>query len=106
MPVVVVIEDANRTIKRSDHGLGGVDHVVERSVPLDVRRDRDLDYIEDILHPVAGVIEETLSALEATPQTTDYHPSSIQDYAGELDDTKVLLVMIRFEVLTSVDPDF
>lgn len=67
-------------------------------------RDRDLDYLEDVLHPTAAVLDETLSALSDVECVTDYHPSSIQDFAGELDNTSVLLVMIRFEALSQIDP--
>lgn len=73
-------------------------------VNLYFRRDRDLDYIDDVLHPVAAVLDETLSALGTVDCITDYHPASIQDFAGELDNTSVLLVMIRLRATALIDP--
>jgi hypothetical protein len=66
-------------------------------------RSRSLDYVADVLHPVAAVIDEVLSALSSTECVVTYVPGEIQDYAGELDNTSVLLVTIRFEITTLVD---
>jgi len=66
-------------------------------------RGKDMDYIEDVLHPVAWCIDEVLSALADTDSVITYVPSSVEDFAGELDNTLVLLVAIQFEVTTLVD---
>lgn len=77
------------------------DHQIR--VNLYFERGRDMDYVEDILHPVAGVVDECLAALSATPSVVTYVPGLIEDYAGELDNTYILLVSIRFDVTTLVD---
>lgn len=66
-------------------------------------RSRDVDYIEDILHAVADVIGETMTALAATESAISFVPAGVEDYAGQLDNTQVLLVSIRWEVTTTVD---
>jgi hypothetical protein len=73
-------------------------------VNLYFERGRDLDYVEDVLHPVAGVLDSVLTSLGDTECTNNYYPETIEDYAGELDNTKLLLVSIRFRVTTLVDP--
>ena len=67
-------------------------------------RSRDTDYLGDVLHPVAAVLDEALAALSTVECITNYHPASIQDFAGELDDTKLLLVSIQFEATTQLNP--
>jgi len=67
-------------------------------------RSRDMDYVDDVLHPVAGVLDEVLAELGAVECITNYHPEAITDYAGELDNTSVLLVSIRFRATTQIDP--
>lgn len=66
-------------------------------------RERGQDYVDDVLHPTAAVIDEVLAALKATECVVTFVPAAIEDYAGELDDTLVLLVSIRFEMVTVVD---
>lgn len=66
-------------------------------------RGRDTDYVEDVLHPVAAVIEDTLAALSATECVVSYVPQSIEDFAGEVSDSLVILVSITWEVTTQVD---
>lgn len=66
-------------------------------------RSRDTDYVDDVLHPVAAVIEESLAALSNTESVVAYRAQSVEDFAGELDDTLILLVSIEFEVTTLVD---
>lgn len=73
-------------------------------VNLYFKRDRELDYVEDVLHPLAAVLDETLTALERTECITNYHPSRIEDHAGELDNTAVLLVSVTLQCVTQVDP--
>jgi hypothetical protein len=73
-------------------------------VNLYFERDRELDYVDDVLHAVADVIENVHAELETLPTTNNWYPESIQDFAGELDNTALLLVMIRFRITTAVDP--
>lgn len=73
-------------------------------VNLYFERSRDMDYIEDVLHPTAAVLDEVLTALGTVDCLTNYHPESIQDFAGELDNTSVLLVSIRFRAQSLADP--
>lgn len=74
------------------------------TVNLYFERSSELDYVEDVLAPTANVLDECLGALSDVDCITDYHPASIQDYAGELDNTQLLLVSIEFQALTLVDP--
>ena len=73
-------------------------------VNLYFERTRSLDYIEDVLHPTAAVLDEVLASLSAVGCITNYHPQSIQDFAGELDNTSVLLVSIQFRAQSLIDP--
>ena len=73
-------------------------------VNLYFERGRDMDYIEDVLHPTAAILDEVLGALGEVECITDYAPQSIQDFAGELDNTSLLLVSIQFEMKTLIDP--
>lgn len=66
-------------------------------------RGRDMDYVEDILHPVAATVAEVLDTLSDTESVVSYIPQTIEDFAGELDNTLVLLVSIQFEITTLVD---
>jgi hypothetical protein len=75
-------------------------------VNLFFERDRGLDYVSEVLRPTAAVIDATLVAMQATDCITNYHPTSVEDYAGELNNTGLLLVTITFECVTQVDPDF
>jgi hypothetical protein len=72
-------------------------------VALYFERERGYDYIDDVLHPTAWAIDECLAALAATESVVRYVPNSVEDYAGELDDTAILLVVVQFEVATLVD---
>jgi len=66
-------------------------------------RSREYDYVDDVLHVVADVIDRTLSALSGTECVINFFPSSIQDFSGELNNTGILLVSIQWEVSTLVD---
>lgn len=66
-------------------------------------RDRDTEFVDDILHGVADVTEEAMLAFRATDRIGQYVPSSFETYAGELDNTLVVLMSIQFEVTTLVD---
>lgn len=68
------------------------------------QRSRGLEYVGDVLHPIAAVLDECLDALSDVGCANNYYPESIQDFAGELDNTSVLLVSIRLRVTTSVNP--
>jgi len=68
-----------------------------------VERSRGYDYIEEVLHPMAGVITECMDALAATECVVTYVPSEIEDFAGELDNTGVVVIRINFEITTQVD---
>lgn len=67
-------------------------------------RTRSTDYLDDVLHPVAAVLDESLTALSEVDCITNYYPESIQSFAGELDNTSFLLVTIRFRATTQLDP--
>jgi hypothetical protein len=67
-------------------------------------RGRGLDYVDDILHPTAAVLDNVLAALSELPRVNNYYPASIEDFAGQLDNTQLLLVSIRFQCVTQVDP--
>lgn len=73
-------------------------------VNLFFQRERGLDYVDDILHPVADVLDATLAELGTVDCINNYAPTRIEDYAGELDNTSVLLVSITLEATTLIDP--
>jgi hypothetical protein len=73
------------------------------NVALLFERGRETDYVDDILHPVADVIDEVLSELSATDSVVTYVPSAIEDYAGELDDTLLIMIRVEFTVTTLVN---
>ena len=65
---------------------------------------RDTSTREDILHPLAAVLSETLTAFEAVECITDYHPARIDFFSGEPSNQLVLAVSVQFRVRTLVDP--
>jgi len=67
------------------------------------RPDRRVDFVDDILHAVADVTEEAMASLRATECIDQYVPSAFELYAGELDNTLVILISVQFEVTTLVD---
>jgi len=67
-------------------------------------RGREMDYVDDVLHPTAEVVEQVLAELATVECVTNYYPEFIQDFAGELDNTSVLLVSIRFRATSQIDP--
>jgi hypothetical protein len=73
------------------------------SALLFFERGRGVDYLDDVLHPTAAVIDETLAALSSTECVVTYVPTAIEDFAGELDDTQLILVRIEFSITTLVD---
>jgi hypothetical protein len=64
----------------------------------------DSEYVETVLHDVDAVLTSVLDELGSLPKVTNYHPSRIEDYAGELDNVSVLMVSIELECMTAVDP--
>lgn len=96
-PAVEVLPDETQRVDATDWT-----HTVV--VNLYFERSRDLDYVADILHPTAAILDEVLTALSDVSHVTNYHPESIQDFAGELDGSSVLLVSIRFRAMSQIDP--
>lgn len=66
--------------------------------------DRQSTTREDILHPVAGVLEETLAAFDGVDCITNYHPNRIDFFSGEPQNSLVLAVAIQFRVRSLIDP--
>lgn len=94
--VTVLPEETNRT--------GGTTWQHSIAVFCIFERTRRQDYFEDVLAPVAHMIDAVLDKLGDVECITDYHPESIQDFAGELDQTGTLNVLVRFRATTQVDP--
>ena len=65
---------------------------------------RDSEFADDIVHPLAAVIEATLSAFDATECIGDYHPARIDFFSGEPASSLVLAVSVQFRVTTLLDP--
>lgn len=82
---------------------GGNDFEHRVDVVMYFERTRDYDYLEDVMHPVASVIRDTLEAARATEEIVSFIPAVVEDYAGEMDNTQVLLVRVQFEFMTLVD---
>jgi len=66
-------------------------------------RTKGYDYLEDVLHPMANTIEECMMALAATDSVVAYYPNEIEDFAGEMDGTGVVIIRVEFTVTTVVD---
>lgn len=66
--------------------------------------DRSTKFVDDILHPVDGVLDESLAALDSVNCITDYHPNRIEFFAGQPNNSLLLAVSIRFFATTLVDP--
>jgi len=67
------------------------------------QRERDTEFVDDILHAVADVTEEAMVAFKATECVGQYVPAAFELYAGELDNTLVILMSIQFDVSVLVD---
>jgi len=76
-------------------------HRIEANLVFE--RTRGYDYLDDVLHPMADVISECMSALANTGTVIAYYPNAIEDFAGELDNTGVVIIRIEFQVTTDVD---
>jgi len=92
---MVLPENTSRT--------GGNEFTHRVDTVLYFERTRGYDYVDDILHPVAAVISDTLTALRNTECVITYMPAVVEDYAGELDGTSVLMVRVQFEISTVRD---
>ena len=82
----------------------GTEFQIAVSTTLYFEWSRDTDTREDVLHPLAAVIQETLAAFATVGCITDYHPARIDFFAGEPQSSLVLAVSIQFRVRTLVDP--
>lgn len=82
----------------------GVNWTIAVSTTLYFEWSRETDTREDVLHPLAAVMEATLAAFQGVECITDYHPARIDFFAGEPRNALVLAVSIQFRVRTLVDP--
>jgi len=67
-------------------------------------RSTNTDFAEDILHPVAAVLQESLRALSDVGCITNYNPNRINFFSGEPGGSLVLAVMIDIQCETLLDP--
>jgi hypothetical protein len=65
---------------------------------------RDMDFVPDILHPVASVLDESLTALGEVGCINDYHVNRINFFSGEPGNSLVLAVTADFQCTTLLDP--
>ena len=65
-------------------------------------RERDTDYL-DVLEVIKDVTTGVIQELGEIDCVLTYRPTTIEDYAGQLDNTLLLLVSIQFTVTTQVD---
>jgi len=96
-PVAEVLPDETARVGSTDW-----EHSIV--VNLYFERSREQDYLEDVLYPTAAVIDHVLASLSDVDCINNYHPESVQDFAGELDNTQLLLVSIRFRATSMIDP--
>jgi hypothetical protein len=80
------------------------DYAMNVSTTLYFEWSRDTEFAEDVVHPLAAVIEETLAAMDDVGCITDYHPARIDFFSGEPASSLVLAVSVQFRVTTLVDP--
>lgn len=103
-----------RSVERMDYPVGQVypqnttrsdgneyTHRIEANLVFE--RQRGYDYLDDVLHPMAEVIRECMAALAADDAVMTYFPNEIEDFAGQMDNTAVVIVRIEFTVTTLVD---
>ena len=88
------------TFERAD----GTSWTLGVSTTLYFEWSRDTDTRDDVLHPLAAVIQETLAAFATVDCITDYHPARVDFFAGEPQSSLVLAVSVQFRVTTLVDP--
>jgi hypothetical protein len=82
----------------------GTTWTVAFSTTLYFEWSRETSTREDVLHPLAAVMESTLAALSDVECITDYHPARIDFFAGEPVSSLVLAVSVQFRVTTLTDP--
>jgi len=68
-------------------------------------RTRGYDYHDDVLAPTAVTITECMAQLAATDSVVSFIPSEIEDYAGEMNNSGVVVVKVAFDVTTVHDLD-
>lgn len=85
-------------------GGNGTEYTVAVSTTLYFEWGRETSTREDVLHPLAAVMDATLSAFDGVGCITDYHPARIDFFAGEPASSLVLAVSVQFRVRTLVDP--
>ena len=85
-------------------GGNGTEYQVAVSTTLYIEWSRETDTQEDVLHPLAGIMEATLSAFADVECITDYHPARIDFFAGEPVSSLVLAVSVQWRVTTLLDP--
>jgi hypothetical protein len=95
---------AAQTYVESLERLGGTDYEHAITTVLYFDWQRDTDTRDDIYHPVAAVIEETLAALADVDCITDYRPDRLDFFTGEPASGTVLAVQITFRATTLLDP--
>lgn len=66
-------------------------------------RGRRTEYTTDILAAVRDIVTGVIGELGDVSCVGRIVPQTIEDYAGELDGTLVLLVSVQFSVLTQID---
>lgn len=91
-----VVEDVTRT------GATGWTHTIQANLYFEWSRDTDLH--DDIMHSVASVLDESLSALATTEHITNYVPESINFYSGEPGNNLLFAIQIRFRATSMLDP--
>jgi hypothetical protein len=88
-------------VETSRSGANEFTHRIEANLVFE--RTRGYDYLEDVLHPMADVIDECMTALSNESTVVAYYPSAIEDFAGELDNTGVVIIRVEFTVTTLRD---
>jgi hypothetical protein len=66
-------------------------------------RGRRTDYVDDVLPAVRDIVTGIIEELGTVECVVSYRPTTVEDFAGELDGTLVLLVSAQFTVSTLVD---
>lgn len=79
-------------------------HTITATLYFEYNRDLNTDFVEDVLHPVGAVLQESLRALSDVDCITDYHPNRINFFSGEPNGSLVIAVMIDFQATTLLDP--
>jgi hypothetical protein len=67
-------------LETSRSGSNEFTHRIETNLVFE--RTRGYSYLEDVLHPMADVISECMTALAGEDTVVAYYPSTIEDFAG------------------------